>query len=143
MSNSSLQQYRNVQAQSALEGASPHKLISMLLEGLLGNLAAAKGGVERNESSLKGEKLGRAIAIIDNLRASLDLDQGGEVAVNLRDLYDYMEPRLLKANMDNDVAIIDEVVALVRGIKEAWDAIPPDQQAPLEETGTASPGEAF
>ncbi len=143
MSNSSLQQYRNVQAQSALEGASPHKLISMLLEGLLGNLAAAKGGVERNESSLKGEKLGRAIAIIDNLRASLDLDQGGEVAVNLRDLYDYMEPRLLKANMDNDVAIIDEVVALVRAIKEAWDAIPPDQQTPLEQTGKASPGEAF
>lgn len=143
MSNSSLQQYRNVQAQSALEGASPHKLISMLLEGLLGNLAAAKGGVERNESSLKGEKLGRAIAIIDNLRASLDLDQGGEVAVNLRDLYDYMEPRLLKANMDNDVAIIDEVAGLVRGIKEAWDAIPPDQQAPLEPAGTASPGEAF
>ena len=143
MSKSSLQQYRNIKAQSVVEGTSPHKLISMLLDGLLGNLAAAKGGIERNEISFKGEKLSRAIAIIDNLRASLNLEQGGDVAANLRDLYDYMEPRLLKANMENDVLIIDEVVGLVREIKQGWDAIPLDQQHPAGPAGSVDFGEAY
>lgn len=126
--NSATNQYRAIHTQGAVADASPHQLIAMLFTGVLDNLATARGGIEHNNIALKGEKIGRAIEIVDNLRAALDMSQGGEVATNLRDLYDYMETRLLRANMDNSVAMIDEVAGLIREIKLGWDAIPEAQR---------------
>ena len=128
--NSALKQYRTVRNHSAVAEASPHQLITMLFTGILDNLAAAKGGIKQDNIALKGEKISRAIEIVDNLRAVLDMSQGGDVAINLRDLYDYMEARLLKANIDSDPAIIDEVAGLVREIKLGWDGIPAEQRSP-------------
>jgi flagellar secretion chaperone FliS len=130
MANTNLlaQQYRSVQNQSAVAEASPYQLVTMLFVGVLDNLIAAKAGIEHNNVALKGAKLGRAIEIIDNLRVSLDLEIGGEVAENLSNLYTYMESRLLRANLDNDAAMIDEVMDLMTEIKLGWDAIPEDQR---------------
>lgn len=120
----SVNQYRKVQSQSAINEASPHMLVSMLFRGALDNIAVARGAIQRGETALKGAKIGRAIDIIDNLRASLDMPVGGEVAENLRDLYDYMEARLLFANVENSVAVLEEVVNLLREIQQGWDAMP-------------------
>ncbi|MFU8790164.1 MAG: flagellar export chaperone FliS [Methylobacter sp.] len=105
-----------------IEEANPHRLIQMLYEGGLQRIAVAKGALMRHETAEKGENIGRAIAIIGGLRSSLDLGQG-EIALNLDDLYDYMERRLLEANLKNDIAILDEVASLLREIKAAWDVI--------------------
>jgi len=72
----------------------------------------------------KGESISLAIAIIDGLKGSLDLEGGGEIATNLEALYDYMVHRLFHANINNDVQVLEEVRGLLRGIKEAWDSIP-------------------
>jgi flagellar protein FliS len=53
----------------------------------------------------------------------LDMENGGELSVNLRSLYEYINFRLLEANSKNSVEILDEVAGLLRNIKEAWDAI--------------------
>ena len=137
MSNpdSAMQQYRNVQRHGAVPEASPHQLIAMLFNGALDNLAAARGAIERGDVQTKGEKLGRAIAIIDNLRAALDMDVGGGIAENLRNLYDYMETRLLRANVDSDLAAVDEVVELIRQIKSGWDGIAGQPEAKTETAG--------
>ncbi|MDP5052610.1 MAG: flagellar export chaperone FliS [Congregibacter sp.] len=116
--------YRNIDAQSGVTDASPHQLITMLMEGALSRIAAAKGAMTRGESARQGEMLGKAISIIDNMRASLDAERGGEVATRLRDLYDYMEAQLLKAGSSKEVATLDEVSGLLREIKSGWDAIP-------------------
>ena len=116
--------YRNIDAQSGVTDASPHQLIAMLMEGALSRIAAAKGAMTRGESARQGEMLGKAISIIDNMRASLDAERGGEVATRLRDLYDYMEAQLLKAGSSKEVATLDEVSGLLREIKSGWDAIP-------------------
>ena len=79
--------------------------------------------MERGQVALKGELLGKAIAIIGGLREGLDLRQGGELAANLDSLYEYMSSRLLQANRSNDVAIIDEVAGLLREVKSGWDGI--------------------
>lgn len=105
-----------------VEEASPHRLIQMLYEGGLQRIAIAKGALMRNEVAEKGENISRAIAIIGGLRSSLDLKQG-EIAQNLDNLYEYMERRLLEANLKNDVGILDEVSGLLREIKTAWDAV--------------------
>lgn len=105
-----------------VEEASPHRLIQMLFEGCLQRMAAAKGAMQHNEIAMKGENIGKAIGILGGLRASLDLSQG-EIATNLDRLYDYMERRLVEANLKNDVSIIDEVSSLLRDVRSAWDAI--------------------
>ena len=127
-SNTPVQQYQNVHNQSAVADASPYQLVTMLFGGVLDNLAAAKGAIARNDIALKGEKIGRAIEIIDNLRATLDMEIGGSVAQNLRDLYDYMETRLLRANIDSDATMVDEVAGLMIEVKLGWDAIPEGQR---------------
>ncbi len=118
-----LKQYQTVNTQAQVFDASPHRLIQMLMEGGLSRLAQAKGAMERGQVALKGELLGKAIAIIGGLREGLDLRQGGELAANLDSLYEYMSSRLLQANRSNDVAIIDEVASLLREVKSGWDGI--------------------
>ncbi len=96
----------------------------MLMEGVQEKLLSAKGYMAAKNIAKKGEHISWAISIIDSLRACLNTEQGGEVAENLGSLYDYMETRLLEANLKNDPAIIDEVGQLMAQIKSGWDAIP-------------------
>lgn len=118
-----LQQYRQVNTQARVESASPHRLIQMLMQGALDRIATARGAMERGEIATKGEQISWAISIVGGLRSSLDLEAGGELAGNLRDLYDYMERQLLQANIRNEIALLDEVSGLIREIKSAWDAV--------------------
>ncbi len=117
--------YAQVDSEAAVTDADPHHLIKLLLDGALSRIAAAKGHMQRGEIGSKGECIGKAIAIVDGLRAALDHDKGGEIARNLADLYDYMERGLLKANLRNDLATLDEMAALLGEIRAAWAAIGP------------------
>jgi flagellar protein FliS len=123
-----MNKYGQVSIQADATYASPHRLIQMLLDGALEKIAIAKGHMVRGEIQPKGQLIGWAISIISGLRASLDMNAGGDIAHNLNDLYDYMGRRLLHANLKNDVAALDEVIALLREVKSAWDAIPEEVQ---------------
>ena len=79
--------------------------------------------MSRNEITEKGRQISWAVSIIAGLRSSLDHQSGGEIASNLEDLYLYMEQRLLKSNLENDGAILDEVTALMREISAGWNGI--------------------
>lgn len=120
---SALRQYQNVNTAAQVVEASPHRLIQMLLEGALDRLAKARGAIEREQLALKGEMLGKTIAIVMALRESLDFEQGGEIASNLDSLYDYIAQRLLDVTRNNQLAPLDEAVSLLREIKEGWDGI--------------------
>jgi len=119
-----LQYYRKVGVQAGITDATPHRLVQMLLEGAMEKISTAKGLMSHGMLAEKGRMVSWAISIIGGLRASLNLDEGGEIARNLDALYDYMERRLLDANLHNDAAILDEVLNLLREIKQGWDAIP-------------------
>lgn len=118
-----LRQYQQVNTQSGVAYASPHRLIQMLMEGALERIAVAKGCIQRQDIAAKGEQIGKAIDIIGGLRDGLNMEAGGEIAANLDALYDYLQRQLLQANLHSDLAILDEVADLLRPIKEAWDAI--------------------
>ncbi|WP_341303415.1 flagellar export chaperone FliS [Pseudomonas sp. TMP25] len=120
---SALKQYQTVNTQAQTTEASPHRLIQMLMEGGLTRLAQARGAIERDQVALKGEFISKAIGIIGGLREGLNLELGGEVAVNLDNLYEYMTTRLVEANVQNIVAPLDEVSGLLRNVKSGWDAI--------------------
>jgi flagellar protein FliS len=118
--------YEKVRVESSVTAADSHELISLLFQGALLAISHAKVGIEHKDITAKGAAITRAIAIIgDGLHASLDKKAGGELAQNLASLYDYMVARLLTANLDNDVAVLEEVENLLSGLKEAWDGIRP------------------
>ena len=119
-----MQQYQQVGVHSGIMDASPHKLVQMLMEGVLEKLALAKGNINRQEFAEKGANITKAMNIIGGLRASLDMDVGGEIAQNLDDLYDYMIRRLMLANSRKDNAILNEVNNLMVDIKISWETIP-------------------
>ena len=119
-----LNEYRNVGITSSVTEASPHRLVQMMYEGALSRIFKAKGAMERSEIKLKGEQISQAIAIVDSLRASLNTDEGGEMAENLWSLYDYITRRLVIANSQNKTEILDECASLLGQVKEAWDLIP-------------------
>lgn len=121
--NSALQQYQQVGAQSSVAYATPHRLIQILMEGFFARIATAKGYVQRQDIPTKCEQISKAIDIIGGLREALNLEAGGELATNLDALYDYIQRRLVEANLRSDDAILDEVADLLRPIKEGWDAI--------------------
>ncbi len=116
-------QYRQVGMTSEVEGADPHRLIQMLMEGALTRMSQAKGMIEEKNYEGKARLLGRVMEIIATLQSSLDHSQGGDISSNLDRLYDYMNRRLLEASSANDSAMIDEVMSLLLEIKSGWDGI--------------------
>ena len=117
-----MQQYAQAGAQVA--DIEPYRCVQMLLQGAMDRIAIAKGHMQRKEIRQKGEFISKAISIIDGLQAGLDRESGGAIAGNLDGLYEYMQRQLLKANLENDETVLDEIAGLLTNIKEAWDAIP-------------------
>lgn len=119
-----LASYRSVAVMGDVEAASPHRLIELMMEGALDRIAQAQSALQRGEVASKGENVSKAINLIEGLRASLDHSRQAPVATNLDALYEYMARRLLQANLHDDVSVFAEVAGLLRGIHEAWHAIP-------------------
>ncbi len=126
---SALAQYKRINTESAMEGASPHQLIQMLLNGALDRLSQAKGAIARNDVAQKGVMIGKAVSILGGLQDSLDANADEQITSNLDSLYDYMQRRLLEANVKNDPDLLDEVSDLLLTIKDGWDAIAPSPVA--------------
>lgn len=122
--SNSLDAYRDVGTYASVGSATPHGLIELLLNGALERIAGARGHMQRQEVARKGECIGKAIAIVEGLRMSLDQESGSQLAGSLDDLYEYMGRRLLQASVHNDPRILDEVSGLLHEIKDAWDTIP-------------------
>lgn len=123
-----LRSYQGVGSMGALTDARPYDVIQALLTTALARIAQAKGFMQRNEPSSKGESIGKALGIIEGLTLSLDPEQGGEIAANLSRLYDYVAQRLTVANLKNDTALLDDAAAVLQEIKSGWDAIPVEQR---------------
>jgi flagellar secretion chaperone FliS len=123
MTRLSIQQYRQASV-SNIDDADPHTLISIVLQHILGNIAATKGAIERKDVESKAKSLNKALALIGELQGSLDVEQGGEMAQNLAALYDYSIRALTEANQQNSQEKLDEVAKIFINIKEGWDGIP-------------------
>jgi flagellar secretion chaperone FliS len=116
--------YSSASAHGGVAAADPHKLIVMLMDGALERICTARGCMTRGETGEKARLLNRAVSIIGELRNSLDVKGGGQIAANLGELYDYMGRHLLKATSENRAEMLDEVSTLLSSIREAWTAIP-------------------
>ncbi len=121
--------YQSVSTHGGVGAADPHRLVLMLMDGAIDRMALARGCMERKQRGDVGRKaqlLSQCMRIVAELRGSLNLKDGGELAHNLNDLYDYMARRLLRANAENNVGCLAEVMSLLSEIRSAWIAIGPE-----------------
>lgn len=120
-SSNPISSYRKVEYDMAIESANPHQLVMLLFQGAEQAISLARVHMENKNIAEKGMAISKAIDIINlGLKASLDLEAGGEIAQNLAALYEYMVRRLVTANIKNQVAILDEVAGLLGEISSAW-----------------------
>ena len=116
--------YANVGFETGINSASPHQLITLLFDGILVAISKAKQHMISQEILEKNEAISKATLLIDSgLRAGLNLEQGGELARNLDDLYNYMLNRLMLAHLNNQPELLDEVYGLLTDNKDAWTTI--------------------
>ncbi len=116
--------YKSVGVKNDLAVADPHRVIQLLMQGSLENMAKARGCIERKDFVGKSQTMSKAMSIITALQHSLDMDVGGEVSQNLWSLYDFMVNHLMLASRESSVEKIDDVIEIMLKIKSAWDQIP-------------------
>ncbi|WP_147695424.1 flagellar export chaperone FliS [Vogesella mureinivorans] len=135
MNRLALQQLNKAYKQDALEasvyGASQVGLIVMLYEGAITALQKAQQEIAQNNYIEKGRLIGKGLEIINGLDTVLDLNKGGEVSANLRELYVYMKHRLGVANSKNDADILQEIIKLLDELLGAWRQLDKMQGASL------------
>ncbi len=122
--------YARVGVETLAMSASPHQLIAMLFDGAKTAIGMARHHMAAGEIEAKGNAISKAMGIVENgLKASLDAKAAGTEGTtlfrNLSALYDYVVRRLLYANLRNDVAVLDEVDALLDSLASAWREIEP------------------
>jgi len=116
--------YQKVNKYGKIEGASPHQLVQMLMQGAIDNLASAKGSMERRDFDNKAKSLSKVIAIVTELKENLDIDKGAEIAENLNNIYDYILRLILSASMENKPELLVESAELMINLLGAWNTIP-------------------
>lgn len=130
--------YKQVGLESEIRGADPHRLIILLFDATEAALLRAKEQIVKKDIAGKSESINKAITIIlDGLSASLNVEQGGELAERLQALYAYMVSRLVHANIHLDLAAIQEVEQLLGEIANAWREIRP-QVTGAQNSGTSA-----
>jgi len=126
----------------AVDTASPGRLILMLFDGALRFMSAAELGFENTCARTRQEtvhnNLIRAQDIIHELQRSLNLKQGGEFAANLFRLYDFMNTKLMEANMKKEPENIRIVARLLGEIRDAWEQMLREQGSGVEQTAGMS-----
>jgi flagellar protein FliS len=132
-SKNAAQQYHAVRSHGQVAEASPARLVQVVFEHILANLATAQGCMQRIDNNLplndvivKCKAMGKAVRLIGHLDATLDMEKGGKISENLHNLYLYMLGRLTTANATNDAGIVQEISILVGTIKKGWDQIVKD-----------------
>lgn len=112
--------YQNYR-RTAVETASRGQLILLLYDGLLRFLEQAKAELAERRPKEAHFALIKAQNVLSELMASLDLDQGGEIAHNLLAIYEFMFMQLVDANFRKSAEPVDGVVELVRTLRAAWE----------------------
>ena len=122
------QAYHQTQAQTA----APGELVVMLYRGAVRFVTSAVEAIESRDIQAAHTNLVRTQAIISELSETLDLARGGEIAQNLQAIYEYLNRRLIEANLRKDPSIAREVEGLLRELLPAW------EQAVRQGAGTAA-----
>lgn len=124
--------YSQAYQKAAVNTTDQRKLILMLYDGAIRFLTAAAARINKGDHYEAHKNLVKGKSIIAELLASLNLEQGGDIAGNLQRLYTYMFNELIEANVNKDVARITQVITLLKELRVGWQSLngAPSQQQP-------------
>jgi flagellar secretion chaperone FliS len=109
--------------QQALEFASPGEILVKLLDAAVQSCEEARGHIAAKDPSAKGISIGRAIAILGELEATLRHDAAPELAGQLANLYQFARDRLVSASINMDPGCVDEALKAIRPIRDAYSQV--------------------
>lgn len=112
--------YQHNAGAARIASASPQQLVVILLDHLLDELDCIESHIATRQLNSKGDSISKCLEILHVLDASLDIQNGGALAENLHQLYDFCCRRLLDANLRNQVAPLAEVRRVIIPLKEGW-----------------------
>jgi flagellar protein FliS len=125
--------YKRVSVETSVDNADPHHLVSLLFDALQQALAGARQAIQQGDIPTKVKQIGTAMRILEEgLKAPLNLQEGGELAANLNDLYDYCVRRVILANARNDAGALEEVSNLIGQVASGWKQINGQRPAYLQ-----------
>jgi flagellar protein FliS len=124
-----IQAYQKDSLRSDLASADPHRIIQLLMQGVLERCAQAKGAIDRRDYEAKAALLTRITDIINALNDALDPEVNPDLVNNLSSLYGYMNEKVHEAGLEMRSEILDEVMSLMLTIKSAWDQIPDEAKS--------------
>lgn len=96
------------------------QLIVLLYEGTIKFLRRAIRNMEEKDYESKSENITRALDIITELNVVLDMEAGGEIAQNLRSLYNFMNKHICQASIRKDPQMLQEVITLLEELNQSW-----------------------
>ena len=108
----------NAYKQNSVSTASPGELTLMLYNGCIKFIGKAKVSINEKNIQEKNNNIQRTQAIISELMSTLNMDIA--ISKQILPLYEYMNRRLIEANIKNDTAILDEVEGLVTEFRDTW-----------------------
>lgn len=116
--------YKQACIDTGVDSADAHGLIELLFDALHQAVSSAMSAMEDGDIAEKCRQIRVAMRILDEgLNDVLNLREGGELALNLRNLYNYCYNRLLLANIYNDASALTEVDSLLAPIASSWKQI--------------------
>lgn len=110
----------NPYLKNQIETSSPEQILILLYDGAIKFLNQAKIGIQNKDIELTHNNLIKAQNIISELRDTLDMEIGGELANNLYSLYNYFNRRLVQANIKKEIEPLDEVLEHLKGLRDTW-----------------------
>jgi len=106
--------------ETAVNTANPLQLVVMLYDAAITSLQKARYHIEHKDIEGRSNALNHCISVISELQSCLNLKEGGEIAISLDRLYDYMKSRIIKANVDQSAKPLEEIEGILENICSAW-----------------------
>ena len=129
--------YQNAYKKASVNTLDQNKLIIMLYDGAIKNANFSVQYMESGEIEKVHDSLIKTKNIVTELLATLNMEQGGEIAKNLKSLYSYMISQLIEANMEKKSEPVMTVIDLLKELRWAWVQIK-EKKKPEEKKGNAS-----
>lgn len=115
-----------------IESRTPLELVVMLYDGALRNLEEARGAIERRDIPARKTAVSKALAIVAELQATLDMQAGAEIATSLDQLYTFVTTQIADGAVKNDVRAIESAVRVLSNLREGWTAIATQERTKVQ-----------
>lgn len=103
-----------------IETASQPQLLLMIFDAAVKKLHIARRAIEKKEIEKAHTELTKVQRIFTELMIALDFEKGGDLAENLLRIYDFVYHHLVKANIKQDAAMVDEILPIVEDLRDGW-----------------------